>query len=168
MLSICGFSKLESQKPLACQCPHGLVVKANVYWRTLHHLIFADITTSSLSPGSPTLSKVKEELSQCFAPADWTTTRIALWTGKWAQQHDKKFLIPTQEQLPLGHKSLNRLGIGVGCCKVTMNEWVYRNGDDIDCDCGTSVQSILQLLICPLLDEQCCLEDLATVNEKAL
>ena len=36
------------------------------------------------------------------------------------------------------------------------------------CECGTSEQTMQHLLRCPLLENECSLEDLATANEKAL
>ena len=45
----------------------------------------------------------------------------------------------------------------------------YTDDTDTDCWCGTSVQSMsVHLLRCPVLDDQCCLEDLVSANEKAV
>ena len=38
---------------------------------------------------------------------------------------------------------------------------------DTVCECGTSEQTMQHLLRCPLLENECSLEDLATANEKA-
>ena len=39
---------------------------------------------------------------------------------------------------------------------------------DTVCECGTSEQTMQHLLRCPLLENECSLEDLVTANEKAL
>ncbi|XP_030847026.1 uncharacterized protein LOC115926449 [Strongylocentrotus purpuratus] len=104
------------------------------------------------------------------------STRVILWEEKRSENHHhEKLPIPTKEQLPPGHrcdwktwKSLNRLRTGVGRCKYNMNKWGYTDDTDTNCECGTSVQSMSHLLRCPLLIDQCCLEDLVAANEKAL
>eukprot|EP00057_Strongylocentrotus_purpuratus_P005102 XP_003730216.1 PREDICTED: RNA-directed DNA polymerase from mobile element jockey-like [Strongylocentrotus purpuratus] len=104
------------------------------------------------------------------------STRVILWEEKRSENHHhEKLSIPTKEQLPPGHrcdwntwKSLNRLRTGVGRCKYNMNKWGYTDDTDTNCECGTSVQSMSHLLRCPLLIDQCCLEDLVAANEKAL
>ena len=102
--------------------------------------------------------------------------RLALWEEqRTGNQHQAKLPIQTKEQLPSGHKSewkawksLNRLRTGVGRCKSNMSKWGYADAADTACECGTSEQSMQHLLRCPLLDDQCCLEDLVVANEKAL
>ena len=91
------------------------------------------------------------------------------------QQRSAKLPIPTSEQLAPGHKaewklwkSLNRLRTGMGHSKTNMSKWGYADTADTACECGTSEQTMQHLLRCPLLENECSLEDLATANEKAL
>ena len=83
--------------------------------------------------------------------------------------------IPTSEQLAPGHKSewklwksLNRLRMGMGRSKNNLSKWGYADTADTACECGTPKQTMQHLLRCPLLENECSLEDLATANEKAL
>ena len=92
-----------------------------------------------------------------------------------AKQHLAKLPIPTSEQLAPGHKSewklwksLNRLRTGMGRSKTNLSKWGYADTADTACECGTSEQTMQHLLRCPLLENECSLEDLATANEKAL
>ena len=105
------------------------------------------------------------------------TARLTLWEEqRSAKQHLAKLPIPTSEQLAPGHKSewkqlwksLNRLCTGMGRSKTNMSKWGYADTADTACECGTSEQTMQHLLRCPLLENQCSLEDLATANEKAL
>ena len=65
-------------------------------------------------------------------------------------------------------KSLNRLCTGMGRSKTNLSKWGYAARRYIACECGTSEQTMQHLLRCPLLENECSLEDLATANEKAL
>ena len=92
-----------------------------------------------------------------------------------AKQHLAKLPIPTSEQLAPGHKSewklwksLNRLRTCMGRSKSNLSKWGYADTADTACECGTSEQTMQHLLRCPLLENECSLEDLATANEKAL
>ena len=104
------------------------------------------------------------------------TARLTLWEEqRSAKQHLAKLPIPTSEQLAPGHKSewklwksLNRLRTGMGHSKTNMSKWGYADTADTACECGTSEQTMQHLLRCPLLENECSLEDLATANEKAL
>ena len=104
------------------------------------------------------------------------TARLTLWEEqRSAKQHLAKLPIPTSEQLAPGHKSewklwksLNRLRTGMGRSKTNMSKWGYADTADTACECGTSEQTMQHLLRCPLLENECSLEDLATANEKAL
>ena len=104
------------------------------------------------------------------------TARLALWEEqRIAKQHLAKLPIPTSEQLAPGHKSewklwksLNRLCMGMGRSKTNLSKWSYVDTADTACECGTSEQTMQHLLRCPLLENECSLEDLATANEKAL
>ena len=104
------------------------------------------------------------------------TARLALWEEqRLAKQHQAKLPIPTSEQLAPGHKSewklwksLNRLRTGMGRSKTNLSKWGYADTADTACECGTSEQTMQHLLRCPLLENECSLEDLATANEKAL
>ena len=104
------------------------------------------------------------------------TTRLALWTEqRIAKQHLAKLPIPTSEQLAPGEKSewklwksLNRLRTGMGRSKTNLSKWGYADAADTACECGTSEQTMQHLLRCPLLENECSLEHLATANEKAL
>ena len=104
------------------------------------------------------------------------TARLTLWEEqRSAKQHLAKLPIPTSEQLAPGHKSewklwksLNRLRTGMGRNKTNMSKWGYADTADTACECGTSEQTMQHLLRCPLLENECSLEDLATANEKAL
>ena len=104
------------------------------------------------------------------------TARLALWEEqRIAKQHLAKLPIPTSEQLAPGHKSewklwksLNRLRTGMGRSKTNLSKWGYADTADTACECGTSEQTMQHLLRCPLLENECSLEDLATANEKAL
>ena len=101
---------------------------------------------------------------------------LTLWEEqRSAKQHLAKLPIPTSEQLAPGHKSewklwksLNRLCTGMGRSKTNMSKWGYADTADTACECGTSEQTMQHLLRCPLLENECSLEDLATANEKAL
>ena len=102
--------------------------------------------------------------------------RLTLWEEqRIAKQHLAKLPIPTSEQLAPGHKSewklwksLNRLRTGMGRSKTNLSKWGYADTADTACECGTSEQTMQHLLRCPLLENECSLEDLATANEKAL
>ena len=104
------------------------------------------------------------------------TARLTLWEEqRIAKQHLAKLPIPTSEQLAPGHKSewklwksLNRLRTGMGRSKTNLSKWGYADTADTACECGTSEQTMQHLLRCPLLENECSLEDLATANEKAL
>ena len=104
------------------------------------------------------------------------TARLTLWEEqRSAKQHLAKLPIPTSEQLAPGHKSewklwksLNRLRTGMGRSKTNMSKWGYADTADTACECGTSEQTMQHLMRCPLLENECSLEDLATANEKAL
>ena len=104
------------------------------------------------------------------------TARLALWEEqRIAKQHLAKLPIPTSEQLAPGHKSewklwksLNRLRTGMGRSKTNLSKWGYADTADTACEWGTSEQTLQHLLRCPLLENECSLEDLATANEKAL
>ena len=52
--------------------------------------------------------------------------------------------------------------------KTNLSKWGYADTADTACECGTSEQTMQHLLRCPLLENECSLEDLATANEKAL
>ena len=52
--------------------------------------------------------------------------------------------------------------------KVPVGNGLYADTADTACECGTSEQTMQHLLRCPLLENECSLEDLATANEKAL
>ena len=101
--------------------------------------------------------------------------RLALWEEqRIAKQHLAKLPIPTSVQLAPGHKSewklwksLNGLRTGMGS-KTNLSKWGYADTADTACECGTSEQTMQHLLRCPLLENECSLEDLATANEKAL
>ena len=56
----------------------------------------------------------------------------------------------------------------MGRSKTNMSKWGYADTADTACECGTSEQTMQHLLRCPLLENECSLEDLATANEKAL
>ena len=45
---------------------------------------------------------------------------------------------------------------------------LYAHAVDTACECGTSEQTMQQLLRCPLLENECSLEDLAAANKRAL
>ena len=102
--------------------------------------------------------------------------RLALWEEqRIKKQHLEKLPISTNEQLAPGHKSewklwksLNRLHTGMGRSKTNLSKWGYADTADIACEWGTSEQTMQHLLRCPLLENECSLEDLATANEKAL
>ena len=105
------------------------------------------------------------------------TARLTLWEEqRSAKQHLAKLPIPTSEQLAPGHKSewklwkslTYRLRTGMGRSKTNMSKWGYADTADTACECGTSEQTMQHLLRCPLLENECSLEDLATANEKAL
>ena len=104
------------------------------------------------------------------------TARLTLWEEqRIAKQHIAKLPIPTSEQLAPGHKSewklwksLNRLCTGMGRSKTNLSKWGYADTADTACECGTSEQTMQHLLRCPLLENECSLEYLATANEKAL
>ena len=49
--------------------------------------------------------------------------------------------------------------------KTNMSKWGYADTADTACECGTSEQTMQHLLRCPLLENECSLEDLATANE---
>ena len=49
-----------------------------------------------------------------------------------------------------------------------LSKWGYADTADTACECGTSEQTMQHLLRCPLLENECSLEDRATANEKAL
>ena len=55
----------------------------------------------------------------------------------------------------------------MGRSKTNMSKWGYADTADTACECGTSEQTMQHLLRCPLLENECSLEDLATANEKA-
>ena len=105
--------------------------------------------------------------------------RLSLWEGqRIAKQHLAKLPIPTNEQLAHVHKSewklwksLNghdRLRTGMGRSKTNLSKKGYADAPDTACECGTSEQTMQHLLRCPILENECSLEDLATANEKAL
>ena len=102
--------------------------------------------------------------------------RLALWEEhRITKQHLAKLPIPTGEQLAPGHKSewklwksLNRLRTGMGRSKTNLSTWGYADTADTACQCGISEQTMQHLLRCPLLENECSLEDLATANDKAL
>ena len=104
------------------------------------------------------------------------TARLALWEEqRIAKQYLAKLPIPTSEQLAPGYKSewklwrsLNKLRTGMGRSKTNLSKWGYADAADTACECGTSEQTMQHLLRCPLLENECSLEDLATANEKAL
>ena len=52
--------------------------------------------------------------------------------------------------------------------KTNLSKWGYADTADTACECGTSEQTMQHLLRCPLLENECSLEDLATANKKAL
>ena len=60
----------------------------------------------------------------------------------------------------------------MGRSKTNVSKWTFADIADTACDeCGTSEQTMpcsTGLLRCPLLENECSLEDLATANEKAL
>ena len=56
----------------------------------------------------------------------------------------------------------------MGRSKTNLSKWGYADTADTACECGTSEQTMQHLLSCPLLENECSLEDLATANEKAL
>ena len=56
----------------------------------------------------------------------------------------------------------------MGRSKTNMSKWGYADTADTACECRTSEQTMQHLLRCPLLKNECSLEDLATANEKAL
>ena len=56
----------------------------------------------------------------------------------------------------------------MGRSKTNLSKWGYADAADTACACGTSEQTMQHLLRCPLLENECSLEDLATANEKAL
>ena len=56
----------------------------------------------------------------------------------------------------------------MGRSKTNLSKWGYADIADTACECGTSEQTMQHLLRCPLLENECSLEDLATANEKAL
>ena len=104
------------------------------------------------------------------------TARLTLWEEQQiAKQHLAKLPIPTSEQLAPGHESewklwkcLNRLRTGMGRSKTNLSKWGYADTADTACECVTSEQTMRHLLRCPLLENECSLEVLATANEKAL
>ena len=104
------------------------------------------------------------------------TARLALWEEqRIAKQHLAKLPIPTSEQLAPGHKSewklwksLNRLRTGMSRSKTNLSKWGYTDAADTAWECGNSEQTMQHLLRCPLFENECSLEDLATANEKAL
>ena len=56
----------------------------------------------------------------------------------------------------------------MGRSKTNVSKWAFADIADTACDeCGTMPCST-GLLRCPLLENECSLEDLATANEKAL
>ena len=57
---------------------------------------------------------------------------------------------------------------GYGPQQTNLSKWGYAHTADTACECGTSEQTMQHLLRCPLLNNECSLEDLATANEKAL
>ena len=60
------------------------------------------------------------------------------------------------------------LHTGIGRSNTNLSKWGYADAADIACEFGTSEQTMQHLLRCPLLENECSLEDLATANEKAL
>ena len=56
----------------------------------------------------------------------------------------------------------------MGRSNTNLSKWGYADTADTACECGTSEQTMQHLLRCPLLENECSLEDLATANEKAL
>ena len=133
------------------------------------------ITTNQLAPSRLKSRKsFLHEVQPLSQPPQ--TARLTLWEEqRSAKQHLAKLPIPTSEQLAPGHKSewklwksLNRLRTGMGRSKTNMSKWGYADTADTACECGTSEQTMQHLLRCPLLENECSLEDLATANEKAL
>ena len=66
------------------------------------------------------------------------------------------------------YNSATTLRTGMGRSKTNLSKWDYADTADTACECGTSEQTMQHLLRCPLLENECSLEDLATANEKAL
>ena len=77
------------------------------------------------------------------------------------------------EHLPTGGdldwttwKSLNRLRTRTGRCKANMDKWGYSSEGEL-CNCGET-QTMEHLLKCQLLGEECTMEDLCTVTDRAI
>ena len=105
------------------------------------------------------------------APAG--SERVNIWKERLSH-HPSTMKVPVSEDLPSGAnsgwtewKTLNRLRSGVGRCKVNLNKWGYRTSGDTTCDCGTDQQTMDHLLCCPLLEQKCTSDDLASYNENA-
>ena len=82
--------------------------------------------------------------------------------------------LDASEDLPRGAdtkwiqwKCLNRVRTGMGHSKVTLNKWGHTDNDDLDYDCGSESQTMQHLLRCPLLEQVCSADDLATHNDIA-
>ena len=52
--------------------------------------------------------------------------------------------------------------MGMGRSKTNLSKWGYADTADTACECGTLEQTMQHLLRCPLLENECSLEDLAT------
>ena len=79
------------------------------------------------------------------------------------------------EELPAGAEHmwtelgcLNRLGNGIGHCKVLLHKWGYlKDNQDLNWDCGSELHTMQHLLQCPLLEQVCTAEDLTAYNDTA-
>ena len=163
----------------SCRCITGCLRPIYECWQSERRRQ-ADDTRHPCHNHQPAPSRLKSRKSFLHAVQPLTqppqTARLTLREEqRIAKQQLSKLPIPTSEQLAPGHKSewklwksLNRLRTGMGRSKTNLSKWGYADTADTACKCGTSEQTMQHLLRCPLLENECSLEDLATANEKAL
>ena len=104
-----------------------------------------------------------------------SSSRLRLWKDSLTDvPASVKMGLEVAESLPAGSeedwlcwRALNRLRTWVGRAKTMMRRWGYLDdAQSVDCDCGEP-QTMAHLLSCPLLDEACTADGLATVTERA-